>query len=199
MAQKLILPINKCKLTASYKNAAYKTKFGFPHYGIDMVSTADSTTVYASGNGTVIAKGWDTNAGYCVIVKYPQAYNRITGQYKDVIFRYFHFGSINANLGTSVTKDTVLGQYGGSGLGGMNTWSPHLHVEADTDTAYPAYSPTFSSSTEIIKGTSSGANDATMSSALNWLYKKATAPDNQTYTTAGDQYINSGDDTLPNL
>lgn len=198
MAQKLILPINKCKLTASYKNAAYETKYSLVHYGIDMISTEGSTKVYASGTGTIVNMGWDSNAGYTVVVRYDSAYDKASGTYKDVVFRYFHLNSISANrsIGESVTKDTLLGQYGGSGMGEMNHWPAHLHVEADTDTNYPCYSPTFSSSKEIIKGTASGANDSTMSTALNWLYVKDTAPDYQSYTTTGDSYINSGDGTL---
>lgn len=198
MAQKLILPINNCKLTASYKNTSYKNKFGYTHYGIDMVSTAGSTTVYASGNGTIVNKGWDTNAGYVIVVRYNSAYHKTSGTYQDVIFRYFHLNSIHASryVGETVTKDTILGYYGGSGFGQLDYWSPHLHVEADTDTAYPCYSPTFSSNGGILYGTNAGANDSTMSSALKWLYVKTTPPDNQNYTTTGDEYINSGDTSL---
>ncbi|MBQ4547561.1 MAG: M23 family metallopeptidase [Oscillospiraceae bacterium] len=198
MAQKLILPINKCKLTASYKNAAYKTKYGYTHYGIDMVSTAGSTKIYASGNGTIVNMGWDDNAGNVIVIRYDDAYDKASGTYKDVVFRYYHLDSIHANryIGETINKDKVLGYYGGSGMGQQNYWSAHLHIEADTDTAYPCYSPTFSGSTQIIKGASAGANDSTMSSALNWLYVKNTSPDYQTYTTAGDAYINSGDTSL---
>lgn len=201
MAQKLILPLNKTRLTASYKNAAYKTRYGFTHYGIDQESTIGNTTIYASGKGTLIAKGWDELAGNVVVVKYPAAYNHKTGEYEDVIFRYYHLSSISANIPTGtdqITKDTVLGQYGGSGMGEMNHWDPHLHVEADTDTDYPCYSPTFTGSGSIIKGTNAGANDLTCHSALEYLHVKDTSPDHQSYTTAGDKYINSGDSSLPN-
>ena len=34
--QKLILPINETRITASYKNSNYKKQFGYTHYGIDM-------------------------------------------------------------------------------------------------------------------------------------------------------------------
>ena len=200
MAQKLILPLNNTKLTASYKNTAYREKYGFTHYGIDQVSTTGNTTIYASGTGTLIAEGWDELAGNVVVIKYPGAYHHTTGKYEDVIFRYYHLASINANIPTGtnqITKDTVLGQYGGSGMGSQNYWAAHLHVEADTDTAYPCYSPTFSGSGTIIKGTNAGANDSTCYSALEYLHYKPTAPDNQSYTTAGDVYINSGDKSIP--
>lgn len=199
MAQKLILPINNCKLTASYKNNAYRNKYGWTHYGIDMVSSAGNTLMYASGNGTVVARGWDTLAGNVVVIKYPIAYNRATGRSQDVIFRYYHMNSFHTKLGgvgSSVNKDTPLGYYGGSGNGIMNQWDPHLHIEADTDIKYPCYTPQFSGSGGIIKGTAYGANDQTMSTAINWLHYKPTGPDYQSYTTANDVYINNADKSI---
>ena len=202
MAQKLILALNKTKVTASYKNEPYKNKYTFTHYGVDMASSAGSRTIYASGTGTLIAKGWDENAGYVVVVKYPGAYNHKTRKYEDIIFRYYHLNSISENIPTgtnAITKDTVLGQYGGSGFGIMDKWKPHLHIEADTDTKYPCYSPTFSGSGSFIKGTSAGANDSTCHSVLEYFHCKPSAPDNQTYTTTGDEFINAGDDSIPTV
>lgn len=202
MAQKLILPINQTQITASYKNAPYADKFGFVHYGVDQVSSTGNTRVYASGKGTLVAKGWDENAGYVVVVKYPAAYNHKTKRTEDVIFRYYHLNSINSNIPSTdngITKDTLLGQYGGSGFGSMTKWDPHLHVEADTDTKYPCYSPTFSGSGSIIKGRNSGANDSTCHSAIEYYHCKPSSPDNQTYSTAGDVYINAGDSSIPSI
>lgn len=202
IGQKLILPLNRTKLTASYKNETYKKKYGFTHYGIDQVSSVGNTTIYASGTGTLIAKGWDELAGNVVVIKYPNAYHHTTGKYEDVILRYFHLASINTNIPTGtnqITKDTILGQYGGSGMGEQNHWSAHLHVEADTDTTSPCYSPTFSGSGSIIKGANSGATDSTCHSVLEYLHCKTTAPDNQSYTTVGDAYINFGDESIPKL
>jgi murein DD-endopeptidase MepM/ murein hydrolase activator NlpD len=202
--QKLVLPIKQCKLNASYKNEAYQNTYSYIHYGVDLGSTAHTSsgdtirTVYASGNGVVIAKGWDEKAGYVTVIKYPNAYHKTTQTYKDVIFRYYHFNSLNSSLsvGDWVTADTVLGEYGGSGMGSLNYWTgKHLHVEADTDTEHPCYSPTFGRSGGIIIGTWGGANDSTMSSPLTWLY----IGEGMSYTTAGDQYINSGDETLRSI
>ncbi len=201
MKQKLILPINHTLVTASYKNEAYWKKFGFRHYGTDFVSTAGSTLVYASGVGTLIASGWDENAGYVAIIRYPGAYNHRQRRYEDVVFRYYHLNSLAALPAgeNAITKDTEIGHYGGSGFGSMTRWSPHLHVEADTDLAYPAFSPTFAVNGSIIKGTVSGANDRTTLSCLEYLYCKKSAPDFQTFRTAGDIYINSADKTIPIL
>ena len=145
MQQKLILPLNRTLVTASMGNAAYRAKFGFPHYGTDMVSAVGDTTIYASGTGTLIAAGWDKYAGNVVVIRYPGAVYRPDGTAADVIFRYFHLaeiGKIPAGE-NAITKDTILGRYGGSGMGSKSYWSPHLHVEADTDVRYPRYSPTF--------------------------------------------------------
>lgn len=207
--QKLVLPINYCKLNASYKNAAYRQTYGVTHYGIDIVydKNADPNfdpitgvrdrTIRASGNGEVIAKGWDTNLGYVIVIKYPNAYHKTTGTYKDVVIRYCHLNSIDSSVveGASVNTSTVLGVYGGSGYGIMDKWSPHLHIETDEDTEYPCYSPTFATNGGIIYGRNSGANDSTMSNPLTWLY----VGNGMTYTTAGDAYINSGDETLESI
>ena len=201
MQQKLILPINKTLVTASLLNPVYRTKYKFNHYGTDMVSAAGDRTVYASGTGTLIASGWDRYSGNTVVIRYPGAYCRADGCWTDVIFRYFHLAEI-ARIPTgenAVTKDTVLGKYGGSGMGSLNYWSPHLHVEADTDTRYPRYSPTFAASGEILFGQSAGATAATIRNCLDFLYRKTSGPDFQTYQTAGAPYVNTADFTLPEL
>ncbi len=35
MAQKLIAPINRMRITAGYKNANYRKQFGYTHYGVE--------------------------------------------------------------------------------------------------------------------------------------------------------------------
>lgn len=78
-----------------------------------------------------------------MVIRYPGAVYRPDGTAADVIFRYFHLaetGRIPAGE-NALTKDTILGRYGGSGMGSKSYWSPHLHVEADTDVRYPATLP----------------------------------------------------------
>ena len=118
-----------------------------------------------------------------------------------MIFRYFHLaeiGKIPAG-GNAITKDTILGRYGGSGMGSKNYWSPHLHVEADTDVRYPRYSPTFTPSGEILFGRAAGATAATLRDCLDYLYRKTSAPDRQTYQTAGAPYVDQKDFAIPVL
>lgn len=190
--QRLILPINKAKLTASWKTAAYTASFGYVHYGIDLVSSIYDRTLYASGNGVVVTVGTDSVVSKVVIVRYADAYNRVGEKSQDVIFRYFHLDSIRVKAGQTVTKDTVLGAYGTTGLLGTGA---HLHLEADTDTVWPSYSPTVWNSS-LLRGRVFGANDKTMQNPLEWLHCKNTPPDNQTWTTAGDSYIRAEDKNI---
>lgn len=187
--QKLILPINKCKLTASWKTSAYTNRFGYMHYGADMVSTAGSQTVYASGDGVVVASGLDSVVGNVVAVLYLDAKNSRTGAVQDIIVRYFHFDSRKVNKWDKVTKDTVLGLYGSTGLVGTGK---HLHIEVDSDIAYPLYSPTVLNSS-LLRGRYLGANDKTMSNPMEWLFCKMSPPDYQTYVTSNDVYIREED------
>lgn len=180
-------------MTASWKTKAYKNKFGFEHYGVDMVSAAGDKTLWASGSGTVVSVGSDNVVGNVVAICYPNAFNHKSGETRDVVFRYFHLASIAVKPGQSVTKDTRIGQYGNTGTVGTGA---HLHIEADTDTAHPLYSPTVNSSS-FLSGRIMGANDKTMTSPLDWLHRKADAPDNQTYMTVADAFIAAGDKTIP--
>lgn len=195
MAQKLILPINQCKLTASWKTSAYYKRFGFAHYGVDMVSTAGQTLLYASGNGEVAAVGRDHVVGNVVAIKYYDAVHRSSGRSWNMIFRYYHLAKISVKKGQKVDKDTVLGNYGNTGSLQM---ARHLHIEADIDCAYPLYSPTVRSS-NLIKGTAAGANDKTMYNPLEWLHCKTSGPDRQSFTHANDPYIRAEDKSIASI
>lgn len=201
MQQKLILPLNRTLVTASMGNAAYRAKFGFPHYGTDMVSAVGDTTIYASGTGTLIAAGWDKYAGNVVVIRYPGAgvpSGRHSGGCDLPVLPSAEIGKIPAGE-NAITKDTILGRYGGSGMGSKSYWSPHLHVEADTDVRYPRYSPTFTPSGEILFGRAAGATAATLRDCLDYLYRKTSAPDRQTYQTAGAPYVDQKDFAIPVL
>lgn len=195
MGQQLILPINKCKLTASMKTDAYRNKFGFTHYGVDMVGPSNDRTLYASGNGTVVAVGKDSVVGNVVVVRYMDAINHQTGKAQDVIFRYCHLESIAVKSGQMVNKEIKLGIYGNTGSMVMGV---HLHLEADTDTDHPLHSPTVKNSS-LLKGTSLGANDKTMTNPLDWLHIKTDALEKQTYTNAENEFIKPEDKKLPEI
>ena len=91
--------------------------------------------------------------------------------------------------GNAVNKDTQIGRYGNTGLLKM---APHLHLEADADTAHPLFSPTVLRSS-FLHGRSAGANDETIRNPIDWLFCKQSPPDCQSYHTAGDIYIRPED------
>lgn len=196
MSQKLILPINNAKLTASWKTSSYTTRFGFTHYGIDMVSTKGVTTLYASGNGVVLKTGTDSVLGKILVIKYTDVYNKVTKRSCDIIVRYNHLASYYVIANQKVTKDTKIGLYGNTGAYSAGA---HLHIEVDTDVEHPFFTPTLSGNSNYFKGKNSGANDKTMSNPLEWLYCKASKPDYQTYTTANDTYIRIEDKTIEKI
>lgn len=195
--QKLILPINKCKMTASWKTTAYLSKYKVTHYGADLISSTGSAdgkrSFYASGNGLVMAAGRDNVVGNVVAVLYENSLHRPTGQYRNVVFRYYHLDKISVKAGQSVTKDTVIGEYGNTG---SLTMGKHLHLEADTDVLFPLWSPTVRQSNLII-GTVRGANDRTMTNPTEWLHQKISGPDFQIWSTTNDQYIRAEDKSIP--
>lgn len=142
--QKLIMPFKSQMMLCGYKNPNYKKYWKFDHYGVD-ISTIQGNAgtdhnIYASGDGEVISCGWDNSGGNVVIVKYPQVYNRAKHEYKDLIARYMHLKSINVKAGTKLSAGTIIGEEGKSATGDF-----HLHIEFDTDTKYPNYSPQVSS------------------------------------------------------
>lgn len=196
--QKLILPINKARLTASYKNEAYYKKFGFHHYGIDLCDAVApfDRTVWGMGNGEIIDTGWDSCFGNYVVVKYGDAYNNKTSKSSDLIIRLFHFNSVNVKNGDKITKDTKFGEYGDTG---SYAEGKHLHLEVDTDTKYTHYTPTLSQSSSKFFGRNSNANDKTMSNPLEWINCKTTSPDNQTFICESSSYINLSDKAIVSI
>ena len=184
MSQKLILPINKCRITAGYKNAKYKKQFGYTHYGIDMTDQARSDRrVYASGKGTVHSCGWHPSGGNVITIIYPEC--RLTnGVIRDLSVRYFHLDSILVKKGDKVTKDTVIGMYGNTGASS----GAHLHIEIDTDVKYPNYSPQTSKSNDVLKA----GTDSTINPTLA-LWVKPSSPDNQSVKNSGYDTVASSD------
>ena len=79
-AQLLFLPIPKMGITAGYKNAKYQKQFKFGHFGIDAISEVGDRTVYALGDGEVLAAGLDGTAGdysglgWITVIRYNQVY-----------------------------------------------------------------------------------------------------------------------------
>ena len=86
--------------------------------------------------------------------------------------------------GDKITKDTRLGLYGSTGA----STGDHLHIEIDTDTKYPNYTPQIGKNSGVLKaGTDSTINPTTA------LYVKTTSPDNQSVKNSGYNTVASSD------
>lgn len=160
MSQKLLMPFAGQMMLCGYKNARYKAYWGYDHFGID-VSTiqggaGDDPTVYASGEGKVLAAGRDNSLGYGLAVLYPDVYNHKTGKVQSLVARYMHLKSISVKAGDAVNAGKALGVEGREGTGDY-----HLHLEFDADVtpAYAVWSPQVSGGhTFWKKGTDSTVN-----------------------------------------
>jgi murein DD-endopeptidase MepM/ murein hydrolase activator NlpD len=152
--QKLILPYKSCKVVAGYKRPAYRSYWGYDHYGCDYVGVSN-LDIIASGNGTVLTAGYDNNVGNTVCILYPDAYNHKTGKTQSLIARYMHLKSISVKVGQKVKAGDKIGVEGATGRG---NWSSHLHIEFDTDTKWPNYSPQVAGANLIKKGIDSTVN-----------------------------------------
>lgn len=194
MAQKLIQPINNARLTASYKwRDAYKRQFKATHYGQDMTG---GPIVYAQGTGTVAFAGWDNVCGYVVGIVYKDCYSWYYKTVSDITGRYYHMADVRVKPGQRVTKDTRIGTVGNTG---KYTTGAHLHVELDTDTKYPAYTPALTGNSNILKKGTRGAKDTTVD-PMRWTHTKASAPDNQTIVAGyGSDWVDPRDAKLPKI
>ena len=186
MSQKLIMPINKARITASYKNANYTREFGYVHYGVDMTDkNRKDYTLYASGKGVVTHCGFNKSGGNVVVIVYRDCELPIGGT-RDIVLRYFHLKTIKVKVGQKVNKDTVIGLYGNTGYSS----GAHLHLEADTDVNYPNYTPQISSGASnsvLKKGIAS-----TMLDPVNVLWVKTSRPDYQSVVSSGYNTVSKG-------
>ena len=183
MSQKLILPLNNTQVLCGYKNSAYLKAWGRPHYGQDHWSDKDNT-VWAMGNGKVIAAGFDNVYGGTVVMSYNNV-ELHNGETIDLIARFYHLKTIYVKAGQNITTATKVGIMGNTG---QYTSGTHLHVELDTDTKWPTYTIELKSNSNIMK---KGTGADTTIDPANVLYIKTTAPDNQT-VKANDDYKSRG-------
>lgn len=196
-SQKLILPVNTMKITCGYKNEKYKSlvvnglKMG-THYGVDysFSKSAPIRTMWASGNGTVIATGLDNCFGNFVVIRYDNVYNHKNGNVISIVMRYFHLNSIAVRPNQKVDKDTKIGIMG---MTGTYATGVHCHMEADTDLRYWNYTPSLKpgGSSSHFRG-GDRVNDTTFN-PIEVLYIKKTAPDNQSCVRTMDGYTTIDD------
>lgn len=178
MAQELIQAVNQMTVSASYLNESYAKKFGFKHYGFDCYG---GSTIWSQGFGIVLAKGYDNCYGNFIVVFYPDVKGR-----GNCIFNYFHLASApNQAVGAMLNKDSQLGIMGKTGTYATGV---HLHTEARVYILGQdkCVSPFLTS--HFKKDLNAG-----WFNPLDVIFCKNTPPDNQSYKTTNDAYINAGD------
>lgn len=184
MSQRLILPINRARVTAGYKNENYQKEFGYTHYGCDLTDSKKSIlTVWGSGKGKVTHCGFHPTGGNVLVVVYKDC-ELPNGKVMDIAMRYYHLDKIYVKVGQQITKDTKLALYGNTGA----SHGDHLHIELDGDIRFPNYTPQTSKSNEVLKK----GIDTTLN-PVDVLWCKTTAPDNQSVVSAGYNTVSSSD------
>ena len=194
MAQKMILPLNDMRTTATYKHPDYKINGRHClHFGLDCSDrNRKDFTLWGSGNGTVKACGYDNTLGNVIVIVYPACILH-DGNVRDLTFRYCHLKSIAVKKGQKITKDTRLGVIGNTGSLKM---AVHLHLEIDLDTndKYLCWTPSISKDSNIMKrGVDTTINPLTV------LWVKTTHPDYQRYMADSSGWITESSKTLPKI
>lgn len=153
---KAISPINRTRITAGYKNPAYRAKMKFGHYGTDMTDSLRSDRkIYAPCPMKIVACGTDSVMGGTIIAV---SVNEVDVHYgpkkgaRKLVFRFAHLDAVYVKKGEVVRpEDKAIGLYGGTGIHGGGANNRHLHVEVSTDINYPLHSPTVSRNATIWK------------------------------------------------
>lgn len=150
MAQKLIFPFKRARIVAGFGTKKYKEYWGYNHWGIDISSRQGYTDkeisvmdhgIYASGTGKVVYCQYDVpkaggkSLGYALCIVYKDCISH-AGEKKDLVARYMHCGTVYVKEGDTVSAGNKIAE---EGMVGAQSY--HLHLELDTDTANPRYSP----------------------------------------------------------
>lgn len=153
--QRFALPMQECYLTASYRHPAYLKYWGYNHFGWDLGNTDKTAPILALADGEIIQTGLDNVCGNVIIARYNDVIDN-TGKARDIIVRCLHLSAINCKAGDKIKRGQIIGRMGNTGTA---TSGPHLHIEFDTDTKYPAYTPTVKGSNILKGGTSATVID----------------------------------------
>lgn len=151
-----ILPINRARITAGYKNPSYQKKMGFGHYGTDITDVKRSDrNIYAPVPVKIVAAGTDSLMGGTVVAVSVNEVDVHYGPKKGsqrLVFLFAHLDKVYVKKGDVVKpEDKALGLYGGTGVFGGGAAGRHLHVEVSTNVANPCSSPTLKRSATIWK------------------------------------------------
>jgi murein DD-endopeptidase MepM/ murein hydrolase activator NlpD len=84
------------------------------HAGMDFAASI-GTSIYATGNGTIISAGWEQGYGNCVQINHGYGYLTLYG----------HMSAFKVRAGQTVKRGDVIGLVGSTG----KSTGPHLHYE----------------------------------------------------------------------
>lgn len=157
--QQLTLPLNTCKVTAAYQNKHYRQVYGYSHYGVDY---ADGREIVASGTGVVYGAGYDQKMGNTVAILYPLC-RLHDGTVRDLTLRYCHLERIEVKRGQVVVAGELIGITGQTPVGKID--GIHLHLEADTDTKAPLYTPSIAAHSNLLRAGYRGERDTSLDPA----------------------------------
>lgn len=164
-AQLLYFPMMDCTISAGFKNAKYKRRYGYQHYGIDFDSKRSvDFEALASGYGTVIGVEMNKNSiGGVTVIRYDNVYCPSDKKIRSLILRKYHSYKILVKKGDKVRPLQPIAIVSGS-----DKWLHHDHTEIDKDIRYPFHTPQVSegASKMLIRR---GANDKTMLNPLDVL------------------------------
>jgi hypothetical protein len=112
---KRLVPVHGASITSDYGNRIHPITGEYTfHYGVDIVSDTGNDQIMAIEKGTVISTGFDSAAGYFVVIKHPNGYVSV----------YEHLNIIGISSGSSVNRGDVIGQMGSTGA----SEGKHLHL-----------------------------------------------------------------------
>lgn len=112
-------PVDFYRISSGFKPQRYHPILGVrrPHMGVDFAAKT-GTPIKASGDGTIIWRGWKGGYGNTVIIKH--AGGRIT-----TLYGHMNGYSRYAKKGATVKQGQIIGYVGMTGL----ATGPHLHYE----------------------------------------------------------------------
>lgn len=99
------------------------------HQGIDIAGTGYGSKIYATNNGTVVYKKYDSAYGYYIVVNHNNGYYTL----------YSHLSKFaeGISVGTVVSRGQIIGYVGSTGM----STGPHIHFEVWKDCEFCRISP----------------------------------------------------------
>lgn len=160
-------PLKQSVITAFYKQQSYKDKFGFEHYGLDLISRCGDTNVYAPLSGIVLHIEENSLLGKCMVtlhkdVAHPSGWLLAPA----IVIRYFHLREFISQPNDYILSGDPIANYGKTG---QHVTGSHLHIEFDCDSAHPLFTPTITTRAGAFKGTAYGAHSKSMVNPLEWI------------------------------